>query len=154
MTALATTVRYRPLTRLEPAVFADTAVAMVAATTSGVVVEVNDEAAELLGRQPYELVQEPLARFVTPASGVSIAELLRDAAGSSHLMPCGPCSVHGRGGQPVDVDLMLASACRALGRDLVLVRLARRRPDDRFTHQEAPPLPSPHPPVAVAAPLP
>lgn len=128
MTGRTSTVRYRPLTRLEPAVFSDSPVAMVATTTSGVVVEVNEAATELFGRKRYELVQEPLGRHVSLTSPGSIVDRLRAAATAPDLSPFGTCAVRRRDGDTVTVDLTAASACRELGRDLVLLRLATLPP--------------------------
>ena len=124
MSAPAAAVRYRPLGRLDPEVFSAAPVAMVATTTSGVVVEVNDVAAELFGRSPYELVQEPLDRHVSLRSTRPLAECLGAAARSRGLVAIGPGEVRRRDADGAPVDVLAAGASRELGRDLVLVRLA------------------------------
>ncbi len=127
MTAAGAAVRYPPLARLDPSVFVDAPVPMLATTTSGVVVEANDVAATLFGRPASELVQEPLDRHVELCSGRPLAADLRAAARGRELVAIGPGEVRRRGGGGAAVLLLAAGACRELGRDLVLVRITPRR---------------------------
>jgi hypothetical protein len=81
--------RATPIVRLEPMVFMHARIAMVTATTSGTVVDVNPVAAELIGRARHELVQEPFSCYVSSLSGGPFDDCLSEASSSSEARSFG-----------------------------------------------------------------
>ena len=112
-----------PLHRLEPVVFAHARVAMLTATTDGVVVEANAAAVELFGRPRYALVQEPVAHHLAMLSGLPLADCLREASHSTEALSFGHCAVRRRSADAVMMELTVSSGCQVSGRDLLLLQL-------------------------------
>lgn len=111
------------VTLLGTEVFNAAAVPMMAITDSGEVVDVNDAAADLLGRNPMTIRQEPIGHFVDGLVGERLKTHVITARRTPATVDAGTYVVKQTGGTAVEADVLIRALRDGVRWPILLVQL-------------------------------
>jgi PAS domain-containing protein len=113
----------QPVTLLGTEVFEAAAVPMVAMTDSGDVVDINQSAADLLGRPATQVRQEPIGRFIEGFEGERLRSHVIAARRAPLTIDAGTYRLHCSGGVAHEADVLVRALRDGVRWPVLLVQL-------------------------------